>query len=139
MRGASSVCPLWPRKREFCSRFCSAVVGPTLGSASAGASPGPTFEYQGRSPWLVRVRVSSRAKGLRALRQTIEGIGWRGGQRPALLDPDRKTVQWDQVCSEMLPRVMAKYDMICSNRHITEILRREHEELVVERPWRKAS
>jgi hypothetical protein len=40
------------------------------------------------------VRASSCAKGLRVLRQTIEGIEWLGGQRPALLDPDGKTVQW---------------------------------------------
>jgi hypothetical protein len=69
----------------------------------------------------------------------IEGIDWLGGQRPALLDPDRKTVQWDQISPERLPEVLSKYAPVCWNCHITETFRRDHPELVVERPWRKAS
>jgi hypothetical protein len=69
----------------------------------------------------------------------IEGIDWLGGQRPALLDPDRKTVQWDQIRPENLPEVLAKCAPVCWNCHITESFRRDHPELVVERPWRKAS
>jgi hypothetical protein len=52
-----------------------------------------------------------RAKGLRVLRQTIEGIEWMGGQRTALLDPDRKTMQWPG-SSGILPRVIAKCDKV---------------------------
>jgi len=69
----------------------------------------------------------------------IEGIDWLGGQRPALLDPERKTVQWDQIRPEKLPEVFSKYTPVCWNCHITETFRREHPELVVERPWSKAS
>jgi hypothetical protein len=69
----------------------------------------------------------------------IEGIDWLGGQRPALLDSDRKTVQWDQIRPEELPEVLARYAPVCWNCHITESFRRDHPELVVERPWRKAS
>jgi hypothetical protein len=96
-----------------------------------------------------RVRASSCAEGLRVLRQTIEGIEWLGGQRPALLDPDGKTVQWDQARSEILPQVITKYDMFCRNCHILELSysgtvilrsrsRHDRRELVVERPSRKA-
>lgn len=70
--------------------------------------------------------------------KAIEGIDWLGGQRPALLDPDRKTVQWDQIRPENLPEVLAKCAPVCWNCHITETFRRDHPELVVERPWRKA-
>jgi hypothetical protein len=69
----------------------------------------------------------------------IEGIDWLGGQRPALLDQDRKTVQWDQIRPEKLPEIFSKYAPVCWSCHITETFRREHPELVVERPWRKAS
>jgi hypothetical protein len=68
----------------------------------------------------------------------IEGVEWLGGQRPALLDPNHQTVQWDQICPENLPEVLAKYAPVCWNCHITETFRRDHPELVVERPWRKA-
>jgi len=71
--------------------------------------------------------------------KAIGGIDWLGGLRPALLDPDRKTVQWDQIRPEKLPEVFSKYAAVCWNCHITETFRREHPELVVERPWRKAS
>ena len=49
----------------------------------------------------------------------IQGIDWPGGQRPALLGPDRKPVQWDQIRPEKLPEVLAKYAPVCMNCHIT--------------------
>jgi hypothetical protein len=68
---------------------------------------------------LIGVRASSCAKGLRALRQTIEGIEWLGGERPALPDPHPRPCR-DQGCSEVLPRVMAKFDMVCWKYYITK-------------------
>lgn len=68
----------------------------------------------------------------------IEAIDWLGGQRPGLLDADRKSVQWDQIRPEQLPEFLGKCAPVCWNCYITEAFRREHPELVVERPWRKA-
>jgi hypothetical protein len=56
------------------------------------------------------------------------------GRIATCMDPDRNTVRWDWLRSEILPRVMAKYDMVSWNYHITETFRRHHPELVVERP-----
>jgi hypothetical protein len=89
---------------------------------------------------LIGVRASSCAKGLRALRQTIEGIEWLGGERPALPDPHPRPCR-DQGCSEVLPRVMAKFDRFAGNiisRRLSCTNRRELVELVVGRPSRKA-
>ncbi len=57
-------------------------------------------------------------------------------QVPALLGPDRKTVEWKQVSAEKLPEVLSRYLPVCWDCHIAETFRREHPDLVVERPWR---
>jgi hypothetical protein len=90
---------------------------------------------------LVRTFVAKRfaGKACAYCGKPIEDIDWLGGQRPALLDPDRKTVQWDQIRPESLPVLLDKYELVCWSCHITETFRREYAELVVERPWRKTS
>ena len=54
----------------------------------------------------------------------------------ALLGPDRKTVKWKQIRPETLPEVLATYLPVCLSCHVTETFRREHPDLVVERPWK---
>src|SRR3990172_600972 len=60
-------------------------------------------------------------------------IHWHD-HRPALLDPERRTVQWTQVAAEKLPEVFSTHWPVCWNCHITESFRREHPELVTPRP-----
>lgn len=59
--------------------------------------------------------------------------------RPALMDAGRKTVQWNEVTAETLPDVLATHWPVCWDCHIAESFRREHPDLVVERPIKKAS
>ena len=58
------------------------------------------------------------------------------GHIPALLDPQGKTVHWNQVPAEKLPSVFSTHLPVCWDCHIAETFRREHGDLVVERPWR---
>jgi hypothetical protein len=53
---------------------------------------------------------------------------------PAVLGADRITRQWKDVPPEELPEVMATHYPVCWNCHIAESFRREHPDLVVERP-----
>src|ERR1700675_2309059 len=63
----------------------------------------------------------------------IPPVDWPGHQ-PALMDPNGRTVQWHEVPPEQLPEVLAHFRPVCWNCHVTETFRREHPEMVVERP-----
>ena len=52
----------------------------------------------------------------------------------ALMDPDRKTTEWNRFRPEQLPEIFSTYRPVCWNCHIAETLRRVHPELVVDRP-----
>lgn len=60
-------------------------------------------------------------------------IHWHD-HRPALLDAEMRTVQWTEVAPEKLPEVFATHWPVCWNCHVAESFRREHAELVVDRP-----
>lgn len=63
----------------------------------------------------------------------IPRVEWPSHQ-PALMDPHGRTVQWHEVPPEQLPQVLASFRPVCWNCHVTETFRREHPEMVVERP-----
>jgi len=65
-------------------------------------------------------------------RSPIDEVDWLG-QKPAVMGPDRNTVQWDEVTPEHLPEVLASYQPVCWNCHVAESFRRQHPELVVDR------
>lgn len=52
---------------------------------------------------------------------------------PALMGPDRKTVEWNRFEPQHLADVFEKYEPVCWNCHIAETFRQEHPELVVDR------
>ena len=58
------------------------------------------------------------------------------GHTPALLAPDKKTVYWDHIKAENLPEVFKTYLPVCWSCHIAETFRREHPNLVIDRPAR---
>jgi len=64
----------------------------------------------------------------------IHEVEWLG-HKPALLDPDGKTVFWDQVRAENLPEVFKTHSPVCWDCHIASTLLREHPEVVTHRPW----
>jgi hypothetical protein len=53
---------------------------------------------------------------------------------PALQGPDFKTTEWKTVKAEQLPEIFATHKAVCWNCHIAETFRREHPELVTDRP-----
>ena len=63
---------------------------------------------------------------------SIGEVDWLG-QKPALMRPDRNTVQWDGITAEHLPEVLASSQPVCWNCHVAESFRRQHPELVVDR------
>ena len=54
---------------------------------------------------------------------------------PALMGPDRKTMEWDHFQPEQLPELFSTYKPVCWNCHVTETFRQEYPELVVYRKW----
>jgi hypothetical protein len=53
---------------------------------------------------------------------------------PALVDYERRTVQWNEIPAEKLQEALGTHRPVCWNCHIAETFRHEHPELVVERP-----
>ena len=53
---------------------------------------------------------------------------------PALVDAERKTVQWNEIAPEHLQEAMRTHLPVCWDCHIAETFRREQPELVVDRP-----
>jgi hypothetical protein len=53
---------------------------------------------------------------------------------PALVNMQRKTLQWNEVPLENLQQTLATHWPVCWNCHVAETFRREHPELVTDRP-----
>jgi hypothetical protein len=54
--------------------------------------------------------------------------------KPALVDDEQRTFQWNELRPEELPEALRRCRPVCWNCHIAESFRREHPDLVVERP-----
>lgn len=85
---------------------------------------------------LVRTIVSQwyAGKACAVCGHAIHEVEWMG-HKPALLDPDGKTVYWDGIRAEMLPEVFKTHWPVCWDCHIASTLLREHPEVVTYRPW----
>jgi hypothetical protein len=53
---------------------------------------------------------------------------------PALLNSEHKTVQWNEIRTENLQDALKTHQPVCWSCHMAETFRREHAELVVDRP-----
>ncbi len=56
--------------------------------------------------------------------------------KPALMSPERVTLEWNAIPVEKVPEVLASHRPVCWNCHIAETFRRRYPDLVVDRPWR---
>jgi hypothetical protein len=63
----------------------------------------------------------------------FEEIHWHD-HPPALLSKERKTVQWNEIPAENLQDALGTHRPVCWSCHIAETLRRDHPEMVVDRP-----
>ncbi len=66
----------------------------------------------------------------------VDDVAEWTGHTPAILTPDAKTVSWDDVPAEKLPEIFATHQPVCWSCHIAESFRRQHPELVTDRPAR---
>lgn len=116
-----SECSRWPEKRN-CGQECLRQIE----LAPDGC--------------LVRTIVTHWYEGKRCAicGKLIHEVEWMG-HKPALLDPEQKTVYWDAVAAEKLPEYFATHAPVCWDCHVAETFRHEHPELVTERPWRRDS
>ena len=64
----------------------------------------------------------------------IHEVEWMG-HKPALIDPEGKSVFWDGIRAEQLPEVFKTHSPVCWDCHIAATLLREHPEVVTHRPW----
>lgn len=53
---------------------------------------------------------------------------------PALRNSKGKTFQWNEVSAEKLHEILNTHTPVCWNCHIAETFRRQHPEMIVERP-----
>lgn len=112
-------CSRWPEKKD-CAQDCLSQVealgeGCLVRSIVAGWYHGKVCVY---------------------CHKPVDNVAEWTGHIPALLTPDSKTVSWSDVPPEKLPEVFAIYKPVCWSCHIAETFRREHPELVTDRPAR---
>jgi hypothetical protein len=112
-------CSRWPEKHD-CAQDCLAEV-----EASGQAC-------------LVRSIVAGWYQGKTCVycHKPVDDVADWTGHMPGLLDPDYKTVSWGDVPPEKLPEVFRTHKPVCWSCHIAETFRREHPELVTDRPAR---
>lgn len=59
-------------------------------------------------------------------------------QKPAFVSPEGKLVEWHEVPVETLPQVLATHRPVCWNCLIAMTFRRDHPELVLDRPGKRS-
>ena len=109
-------CSRWPERKD-CGQECLSQLG---------ADP---------QNCLVRTKVADWYRGRSCVYcgKRFGEIEWHD-HRPALLSPERKSVQWTEVKAETVPILFQTHLPVCWSCHITETFRREHPERVVDRP-----
>ena len=65
----------------------------------------------------------------------FDKINWTD-HKPALLNLDCRTVEWKDIPPEELYDALTTHLPVCWNCHVAETFRREHPDLVVDRPWK---
>ena len=108
-------CSRWP-ERQNCGQECLSQLG---------ADP------QNCLVW-TKVRDWYRGRSCAYCHKPFAELHWHD-HRPALIGPDKKTVQWDEVRAEQLPKLFETHLPVCWSCHIAETFRREHPERVVDR------
>jgi len=114
-------CSRWP-EREDCGQECLAQIE---------TSP---------EGCLVRNIVASWYAGKRCVlcHRAIGEIVWHE-QPPALLAPNGSSAEWKDIAPQDLPALFRGHQPLCWSCHTALAFRREHRELVIERPRRTAA
>jgi len=112
-------CSRWPEKQD-CAQECLSQIE-ALGNGC-----------------LVRNIVAGWYQGKVCVycRKAVDSVEEWAVHMPALQAPDSKTVSWSDVPAETLPEILKTYKPVCWSCHVAEAFRREHPELVTDRPAR---
>ena len=113
-------CSRWP-ERSGCGQECLAEVE---------SSP---------EDCLVRARLTAwyRGASCELCGRNIGEISW-SEHKPALMSPDRGTMEWQDVRAESLPALLQTYHRICWSCHVAESFRARFPERVIDDPLRPA-
>jgi hypothetical protein len=116
-----SSCSRWPERRD-CGQECLSQIE----AASDGC--------------LVRERLAAWYQDTRCALcgKAIGKIRWTD-RKPALLTPDMKTLDWNDVASEELPIILTTHKPICWNCHVAESFLRRYPDRVVKDPRKPAT
>lgn len=114
-------CTRWP-ERQNCGQECLSQV------------------KENPEGCLVRTTVAKFYKGQSCVycKTPFSELHWHD-HPPALLGADGKTYLCSELPPEKLPEAFATSLPVCWNCHIAESFRREHPELVVDRPWQRGA
>jgi len=112
-------CSRWPERRD-CPQDCICEV---------------VEDPDGHRVWNIATRWF-KGKECACCGKPITRLGHLD-RRPALLDAQKKTVEWDKLPPEKLPETLWGAKPVCWNCHIAESFLREHPDLVTYRPWEK--
>jgi hypothetical protein len=108
-------CSHWPQ-RQNCGQECLSQLG---------ADPQNCLVWTKVCDWY-------RGRACVYCHKPFSGLHWHD-HRPALIGPDRKTVQWSDLPAEKLPEIFESHVPVCWSCHIAETFRREYPERFVDR------
>lgn len=114
-------CTRWP-EREDCGQECLSQI---------------ENDPQGCSVWGI-AQQWYQGRACAYCGRPIDKIHWHD-HRPALLSPEKKTVQWTDIPADRLPALFETHLPVCWSCHVAETFRREHPERVVDRPWNRGA
>ncbi|HUK51683.1 MAG TPA: hypothetical protein VL099_00170 [Candidatus Binatia bacterium] len=113
-------CSRWPERRD-CPQDCICeIVG----------------DPEGHRVWNVATEWF-RGRACACCGKPITRLGHLD-RRPALLDAQHKSVEWDAIPPEKLPEALWGSKPVCWNCHIADTFVREHPDLVTYRPWERS-
>ena len=111
-----SMCSRWPEK-EGCGQECLSQIE---------QSPQDCLVWNIVHNWYA-------GKACAYCGKPFSHMEWHD-RRPALMNFERKTVQWSEIPADKLPEALEAHLPVCWNCHMAETFRRQHADLVVDRP-----
>ena len=111
-------CTRWPEKQD-CGQDCLSQIHAAPSECLVANIVGHWYE----------------GKACALCGKPIGTIDWTKN-KPALMDAERNTTQWDRIPPETLPEVLQSHMPVCWDCHVVEQVYREHSDKVVERPER---
>jgi len=111
-----SACSLWP-ERETCGQECLAQIE---------EAPKACLVWTIINRWY-------QGRACVYCHKPFGEIHWHD-HPAALLNGERKTVQWNEIPADKLQEALGSHRPVCWSCHMAQTFRREHPELVVDRP-----